>query len=225
MIGDEIYEKLKSKYELRLEDYIAPKLHDRSLFEFIVAVMLSQNTSDKNAWKAYNNLLNKLGSLTPENILKLNSRELAELIKTAGMHYQRSMRIRELAEVFLTSNPEQVLMEYIKRKDYENARQYLIDLPGVGYKTADVVLLMKYNIPTFPVDTHIMRITHRLGVVSKINYDSVRKFWMVNTSIELYLPLHLMLITHGRKTCKAKAPICSDCTIRGYCSMYLSGLK
>ncbi|MEM1595853.1 MAG: endonuclease III [Desulfurococcaceae archaeon] len=221
MIGDEIFEKLSRKYKLKDEEYIAPRLLNRDLFEFIVAVILSQNTSDYNAWRAFNNLLNALGSITPEKILNINEQKLAELIKIAGMQHQRSRKIIELATAFKSNNIEQLLIEQIRKGNYEEARRYLMDLPGIGSKTADVVLLMKYGVPTFPVDTHIMRITIRLGFVKNKNYEACRRFWMMNTSPDHYLHLHLLLITHGRRTCKARSPECLHCVIRDHCEWYL----
>ncbi|MEM0005117.1 MAG: endonuclease III [Desulfurococcaceae archaeon] len=221
MIGDVIHRKLSEIYELKIDEYIAPKLRDQGLFELLVAVMLSQNTSDENAWKAYGNIVSKVGSITPEKVLSISVDELAELIKPAGMQYQRSRKIRDLATVFKSINPEQVVLDLISRGDYEEARRYLMSLPGVGPKTADVILLMKYGAPSFPVDTHITRITLRMGFITKRNYESIRRFWMENTTPKHYLSLHLLLITHGRKTCKARKPTCSSCVIREHCAMYL----
>ena len=218
MIGNAIYERLRRRYSVRLEEFVAPRLRGVSLYEFIVAVMLSQNTSDENAWRAYVNLKKELGSVTPESVLKLSEGELAELIKPAGMQNQRAARIRELARAFLSTDVDAALKSLLSSGKLEEARSMLMEMPGVGPKTADVALLMYYGAPTFPVDTHIARITRRLGYVEKGNYEAVRKFWMENTSPELYLPLHLLLIAHGRETCKAGKPLCGNCVIRSFCA-------
>ncbi|MEM4869251.1 MAG: endonuclease III [Desulfurococcaceae archaeon] len=217
MIGDEIYENLSRIHKINIDDFVAPKLSSVPLFEFIVAVVLSQNTSDKNAWRAYANLKKKLQVITPQAVIEMGVDELSSSIRVAGMHKQRSLKLIELAKIFVERNIENALTNYVKSGRYDEARKLLIDLPGVGDKTADVVLLMRYGVPTFPVDTHIMRITLRLGFVNKKNYELVRSFWMKNTSPRYYLPLHLLLITHGRKTCRSRSPLCSECAIRRYC--------
>ncbi|MEL9908836.1 MAG: hypothetical protein QXP97_03575 [Desulfurococcus sp.] len=153
----------------------------------------------------------------PELVVSSSTEYVASLIKPAGMHYQRAVRIRKLAEIFLNRNVESELLGYIKAGLLDKARRVLTELPGVGEKTADVVLLMKYGVPTFPVDTHITRITLRMGFVSKRSYGAIRTFWMENTSPEYYKPLHLLLITHGRQTCKARKPSCTTCVIKKYC--------
>lgn len=217
LIGNTIYSELSKVYSIELEDFVAPRLNEVPLFEFIVAVMLSQNTSDENAWRAYSNLKSALREVKPELVASASTEYIASLIKPAGMHYQRASRLRKLAEIFLSYDVEGALLGYIKAELFDEARRFLTKLPGVGEKTADIVLLMKYGVPTFPVDTHITRITLRMGFVSKKNYEVIRAFWMKNTSPEYYKPLHLLLITHGRQTCKARKPNCTTCVIKKYC--------
>lgn len=216
-VGDEIFARLSEVYELEPEDFVAPRLTGVPLFEFVVAVVLSQNTSDENAWKAFTVLKSRLSSIEPESVLGIDTEELSEYIRVAGMHKQRARRIKELAMAFLEKRVEVVLSSYIERGEHEEARKFLLELPGIGTKTADVVLLMYYGVPTFPIDTHITRITLRLGFVNKKNYEEIRSFWMRNTSPINYLPLHLLLITHGRRVCKPRKPLCNNCVIAEYC--------
>jgi len=218
-IGDEVCKRLSQAYELDVENFIAPRLRGVPLFEFIVAVVLSQNTSDKNAWRAYENLKSKLGSITPEGILETGVKELAELIRVAGMQFERARKIRRLAEIFSSENVEKRVEEAISRGDHGSAREKLLSLPGVGLKTADVVFLMYYGIPVFPVDTHITRITKRLGFVESSNYERIKSFWMENTTPSNYLQLHLLLIEHGRRTCKARRPLCEKCNVIDLCKL------
>lgn len=220
MIGDEIYTKLSSIHILDIEEYVAPRLKEITLFEFVVAVMLTQNTNDKNAWRAYSNLKSKIGSLSPDNILITPPEEISSSIKTAGMYIQRTRRIIELAEIFRQRDVDREITGLLEKGLIEDARRILLELPGIGLKTADVVLLMYYGVPVFPVDTHITRITRRLGFVKRRNYMAIRDFWMKNTSPGLYLPLHLLLIRHGRKICRARNPACTICVISEYCSFY-----
>ena len=219
-VGEEIYRKLKEKYKINLDEFIAPRVKHKDLFEFIIGVLLSQNTSDKNAIRAYNNLLSNLGSVTPEKILMKKPEEIALLIKPAGTHFQRAKRIIELAKIFSDNEFVSKLVNRIKNSTVEEGRKILMSLPGVGEKTADIVLLMYFGKPVFPVDTHIRRVTKRLGYVKKNNYETISRWWMSQLEPRDYLIAHLLLITHGRKTFKARKPKCRECPIKDLCKYY-----
>jgi len=221
-VGEAILVLLRRRYgAIDPSKFIAQYVSGVGLFEFIVAVMLSQNTSDVNAIKAYIELKKLLrGSITPEKILERSVEEIADAIRSAGMQVQRALRIRELAEKFVQPGFAEELTSYVERESVENARRKLMELPGVGAKTADVVLLMYFNKPTFPVDTHIMRVTSRMGFVERQRYEDVRRFWMTVLKPEQYLEAHLLLITHGRETCRARKPLCGECVVSKYCRYY-----
>ncbi|MEM4717919.1 MAG: endonuclease III [Desulfurococcaceae archaeon] len=218
LLGDYVYTRLASRYVLNLEEFVAPRLKNISLFEFIVAVMLSQNTNDRNAWRAYDNLKKNIGEITPGRIESANLEEVAESIKIAGMYKNRALRIKELAQIFRLNDIDKHIRDHLMQNNIEKAREMLLEIPGVGYKTADVVLLMYYGVPVFPVDTHIMRVTIRMGFAKRKDYDSISRFWATNTSPSNYLKLHLLLITHGRETCKARKPRCTNCVLIDLCS-------
>ena len=100
----------------------------------------------------------------------------------------------------------------------EEARKTLMEFPGVGPKTADVVLLFSAKQPTIPVDTHVNRVSKRLGLApAKGDYEAVRKSLQTFYSPTDYLSVHLLLISHGRKTCKALHPLCKQCSVNKYC--------
>ncbi|MCY0868658.1 MAG: endonuclease III [Desulfurococcus sp.] len=191
-----------------------------SLFEVLVAVVLSQNTSDKNAVKALIRLREALGGkITPSALLSASLEVVEDSLKPAGMHRRRARVLKELAEYFSKPGFSEELTSRITREgSVEKARELLVKLPGVGYKTADVVLLRFFGKPVFPVDTHIARITNRLGFTSSRRYLDISRFWMENTSPSNYLDLHLYLITHGRRVCRARNPLCSKCVLRDICS-------
>jgi len=201
--------------------FIAQYVKGRGLFEFTLAVILSQNTSDLNAIKAYEKLRELTGGdITPDKVLNTPLDELIEALKPAGLQNIRAQRIIELARFFNNSELVERLVKELVELPVEDARLKLMDLPGVGRKTADVILLMYFNKPSFPVDTHITRITKRLGVVNRVDYEAIRRFWMENLNPGEYLEAHLLLITHGRLTCKARKPVCKQCVIRDYCNYY-----
>ncbi|WP_440059276.1 endonuclease III domain-containing protein [Thermogladius sp. 4427co] len=219
-ICEEIIGELSKQYSIRENEFVG--LMARSnLFELIIAVLLSQNTSDKNAIKAFTNLKNELGELTPEKILAANIEKLSELIKPAGLHLQRARNMVEIARRVIEYGGIRVFEEKIKNiMNLEESRNFLKNLPGVGDKTADVILLMYFNRPTFPVDTHIRRITQRLGLVGRGDYKSISRYWASCLPPELYLKAHLLLIIHGRRVCRARKPLCDSCPISKYCAYY-----
>ena len=205
-------------HSIDLDNFIVNYVRNKTLFEFLIAVLLSQNTNEKNAIKAYKNLKNLINNITPDNILKTELRKISEAIKPAGMYNERAKRFYEIAKLFKDKDFTSKLHNIIKNSDVEKARRFLTSIPGVGKKTADVILLMYFNKPTFPVDTHIARITYRLGFVDRKDYDAVRSFWMNFLRREDYLEVHLLLITHGRKICRSRNPLCSKCLLIKYCS-------
>jgi len=203
---------------LRLDEFIAPVVWRRggNLFEMAVAVVLSQNTSDRNAFKAYDQLKRRLGEITPEAVLQLSEDELAELIKPAGIYYIRAKNIRALAEAFIRHG---VTPEKLREMGPAEARKFLLSLPGIGEKTADVILV-NLGLPAFPVDTHIRRIAKRWNVGN--NYGEISRRFMEVVPPEKYLEMHLKLIQFGRDICTARAPKCHICPIGRKCPSYTS---
>jgi endonuclease-3 len=100
----------------------------------------------------------------------------------------------------------------------DEARKTLTEMPGVGPKTADVVLLFSANKPTVPVDTHVNRVAKRLGLApANGGYEEVRLSLQSLFDAKDYLAVHLLLIAHGRKYCKARQPLCPQCPVNAYC--------
>jgi len=218
-IGDVIKRILDEEYKIDENEFTIFRVNRTSLFEFLIGVILSQNTSDRNAMKAFENLREKLGRITPHGIIEAGAERVSEWIKPAGMHRIRSQVILELARIFSNEGFEKNLIELIGKSDTDSSRKILLEFPGIGDKTADVTLLMFFGKPVFPVDTHIRRITKRLGYVEGGRYVEISRFWATNTSPQNYLTLHLLLITHGRRVCRAVKPQCINCPLLEYCQL------
>jgi len=218
----EIVSQLRNKYSsVNRSDFVIGSVINKPLFDFIIAVILSQNTSDRNAIKAYNNLVKLFGSpLDPVKLLESESSVIINAIKPAGMYSKRYRWITDLAKLFVNKDFVENLVEYVKNNDVDDSRRKLLELPGIGYKTADVILLIYFNKPSFPVDTHIMRITKRLTSLRSLKYEDVRMFWMNNLEPSEYFEVHILLITHGREICRAKKPLCEKCVINKKCRYY-----
>ncbi len=217
-----LFEKLQKYYSnsIKAEDFIALKLlmENANPFEILIGILLSQNTSDRNAYKALMKLREKLGGgITPERILMTPTSEIVEAIKVAGLVNRRLRSIIEISK-YVYSNKE--FFTRLKGLETEDARRELLSLHGIGYKTADVFLLMVYKRPTFPIDTHVSRVLKRLGIVHiKMNYEDIRKSIqnIMNNDSETLFKFHLLLITHGRSICRARNPRCDICPIKENC--------
>ncbi len=169
-----------------------------------MATILSQNTSEKNAFAAWSNLVKALGEVTPSSVLRARER-LKELIRPAGLQEQKARAILEAAEKW----------ETLKKAIEEGKREELLKVKGIGKKTADVVL-MNFGHKTFPVDTHVKRVAKRLGWAEGKNYDEVSsKLAKMFEGKEL--EAHMYLILLGRRYCKAKKPLCETCPLKDLC--------
>ena len=215
----ELYRKLVRAYSPSAEEFVAWKLRleQSSPFEILVGIVLSQNTSDKNAFAAMERLRKLLGDVTPEAILRVGTSALEEAVRPAGMHRQRARTLVALAKFVYQHRG---WLEELRSMDVEEARRYLMRIPGIGPKTADVFLLMYLGKATFPVDTHIARISARLGIVRKgARYEEIRSRYLelLPRDPELLARLHVLLITHGRRVCRARNPRCNECPLRDLC--------
>jgi len=195
----------------------SPKVWSKGLtpFEVLVSVILSQATERKGNIRAFKNLKDKF-ELTPDSVAKADVEKLAECIKPAGLHNNKSAKIKEMSKIIVDEYGGN--LKNILDLPEEEARKKLMSLPGVGQKTADVVLNLVSNVPVFPIDTHIERIAKRIALVEiKTGYDGIKATFERLAPPEKRRSLHLALIEHGREFCKKINPKCSVCPIFDYC--------
>ncbi len=211
-----VVDVLSSYMNLKDEDFIAYYLCRRGYnpFEVLVAIVLSQNTRDELAMKAFNNLRSVLGVLNPQVILSQSPEVIEDAVRVAGMYRRRTLVIKELARVLINLDS----LDKLLTMSVEEVRDLLLSVDGIGYKTVDVFLLMCRGEPVFPVDTHIRRVLKRLGIIEEGDdyleiQGKVHKLLPPN----YYLKAHLILIAHGRTYCKAKKPLCNECPINDLC--------
>ncbi len=214
-LGKEILRRLQESLEFK-ENEFASLIANKSgnPFEVLVATIISQNTNDKNTIKAMNRLKSALGRVDPEKIEKLPIEKLEEIIRPAGLYRQKAKILKKIA-LFLKNGK---LNEILGMNDLEKARKELMKLPGIGPKTADVVLSLTSGKPTIAVDRHIARVSLRLGLVEKADYDHIRSALMSLFDPEDYLKAHLLLIKLGRIYCRPKNPKCDECPLRDLCN-------
>ena len=187
----------------------------RNPFETLIVTIISQNTADRNTAKAFENLSNRF-RITPETLADARLDQIEECLRVAGLYRNKAKTIRQLSGIIL--NEFQGRLEKVLSLPLQEARSTLLALPGVGPKTADVVLLFCGGKPTIPVDTHVYRVSKRLGLApDRGSYEVVRASLQEAYCPEDYAAVHLLLILHGREYCKAGVPRCRECPVNKLC--------
>jgi len=190
-------------------------------FETLVVTIISQNTSDTNSERAFENL-SKMFEITPRALSQAQTSKIEECLHIGGLYKSKARTIQAVSKIVLEKFGGS--LKPILSLPLAEARKTLMEMPGVGPKTADVVLLFSANQPTVPVDTHVNRVTKRLGLApASGDYETVRLSLQSLFEPKDYLTIHLLLIAHGRKYCKASKPHCYDCPLNNYCPSGSSG--
>jgi len=184
-------------------------------FRTLIRTVLSQATADKNTNRAFRRLSEKF-SITPKALAKADIEEVREAIKVAGLFRNKSRVIKNLSHTILEQFDGS--LEFIYSLPLEEARSKLISFPGIGTKTADIVLLFCAERPVIPIDTHVKRVSERLGLTPQnSNYEEIRGALQSLYQPQDYLPVHLLLISLGRTYCKARKPLCKPCPVTTLC--------
>jgi endonuclease-3 len=177
-------------------------------FTLLVAVILSAQATDISVNKATKKLFLYYDS--PEKMLELGIEELKNYTKTIGLYNTKSANIIALCQILVSKYNSQVPDKF----------EQLITLPGVGRKTANVVLNCCFNQPTIAVDTHVFRVSRRLGIAKENTPDKVESELSKEIPVKWLKHAHHWLILHGRYICKAKKPDCDRCKVAKYCEYY-----
>ena len=181
------------------------ELHHTNAYTLLVAVALSAQATDKGVNKATAGLFAIAD--TPERMLALGEQGLIEHIKTIGLFRNKAKNVIRLSEILVRDYGGQV----------PSSRAALQALPGVGRKTANVVLNMWWHLPAQAVDTHIFRVGNRTGICPGRDVEAVERAIEDHVPAEFQLHAHHWLILHGRYICTARKPRCADCLIRDLC--------
>jgi endonuclease-3 len=184
-------------------------------FETLIVTVISQNTADRNTARAFERLSNRF-EIKPEVLANAETSSIEDALKTAGLYRNKAKTIKQVSTIILEKFHGSV--QPILALPLEEARKPLIQMPGVGPKTADVVMLFSAKQPTIPVDTHVNRVSKRLGFApANGDYETVRKSLQSLYEQRDYLAVHLLLIAHGRRYCKARRPLCRQCPVNMHC--------
>ena len=185
-------------------------------FETLIATIISQNTADINTKRAFENL-SKQFEVTPEMLASAEIVKLEACLCVAGLYKSKAKAIKSVSKVIVERFHGS--LDPVLSLPLDEARKTLLELQGVGPKTADVVLLFSARKPNVPVDTHVNRVSKRLGFAPlDSNYEAVRLNLQEVFEPNDYLALHLLLISFGRTYCKARKPLCDICPVNSYCA-------
>ena len=212
-------------YELLIRTYGEPKNEpDYDPLGGLIGTILSQHTSDTNSSRAYKQLVSTFP--TWEDVRDAPTDKIVEAIKCGGLANIKSVRIQNVLHTLTVQQEERgetnTLAEYLfdelARRTTEEAWRYLRELPGVGPKTAACVLMFNLNRPAFPIDTHVHRVSKRLGLIgNRVSAEQAHDIFDEIVPPEWVYSLHINLIQHGRQICHAQRPECTRCPLFSEC--------
>jgi endonuclease III len=184
--------------------------HRAPIDELIVTV-LSQNTNDRNRDVAWGRLRERFP--TWDAVREAPVAEIEDAIRPGGLAPTKAVRIKHILEALGDDD-----LCWLEDAPLAEARDYLVDLPGVGRKTAACVLLFSFGRPEVPVDTHVYRVASRLGLIRQgASFDEAHDEMLRLVDPQDSYEIHVLLIRHGRRTCVARTPRCTDCPLRRMC--------
>jgi len=203
-------EEIKEVLNRLLKEFPDAKaeLNFSNSFELLIATILSAQCTDVQVNKTTSVLFKKLK--TPEDYLKLSEEELGKMIRSCGFYKTKSKNILATCRLLIEKFNGQV----------PNTLEDLMTLPGVGRKTANVVLSNAFDVPAIAVDTHVFRVSNRIGLANSDNVLDTEQDLMENIDREMWSKAHHLLIFHGRRICKARKPLCHICPVTDFCHYY-----
>ena len=184
----------------------------------LVSTILSQNTNDMNRDRAFNSLRERFP--TWEEVRDAPPEEVIEAIRTAGLANQKGPRIQGVLKEISDQRGE-INLDFLQELSPQETRDWLMQFKGVGPKTAAIVLQFSLGKPAFPVDTHIYRVSGRIGLrPPQMNADKAHDHLANLFPPETYYAAHLNIIRLGREICQARRPDCSICPLQKLCAYY-----
>ena len=181
----------------------------------LVQTILSQNTSDVNSHRAYTSLIELFHSW--HAIAEAPPGQVAAAIRSGGLADAKAKYIKSALQALEMETGDFNLL-FLKGMTIKDAREWLMRLPGVGMKTASCVLLFSLGMPAFPVDTHVYRVSRRLDLIDlKTNVNAAHTDLEAMVKPADVYRAHVLLIEHGRRTCKAQRPACNRCALKSIC--------
>lgn len=211
-IAQAVHQRLLEAYGQPLWRQRLPPLDE------LVSTILSQNTNDDNRDRAFAALQSAFPNW--EAVRDADSQDVIDAIRTAGLANQKGPRIQAVLRQ-ITEQRGKLDLEFLRDKPPDEVRSWLLSFKGVGPKTAAIVMQFALDMPAFPVDTHIHRVTQRLGLCpAGTSAEKAHKILADVFPPETYYAAHLNIIRHGREVCKARRPECDRCVLTDLCDYY-----
>ena len=181
----------------------------------VVFTILSQHTSDINSARAFQLLMERFGTL--EAVANTDVKSIEEAISPGGLAKVKAPRIKQVLNMILDLNGS-LDLSFLREMPLKEAREWLRQLPGIGPKSAGIILSFSLGFPAMAIDTHIYRVCQRLGLIGpKTNVDKAHEILESAVEPEQVHPFHVGFITHGRQVCKAQRPMCGRCVVSVNC--------
>jgi endonuclease-3 len=217
--GSSLEAKTRTVHQRLLEVYGQPEWrpHLDPISE-VVSTILSQNTSDVNRDRGFERLRARFA--TWEEVRDGPVEAIGDAIRPSGLAQQKAPRIKGALQ-FITQERGELSLDFLKEMPVEEAKAWLTQIKGIGPKTAAIILLFSLGMPAFPVDTHVHRVTGRLGIIGpKVSAEKAHVLLEDLVPPEWYYPFHLNVIRHGREICHARNPKCEICPLQDSCDYY-----
>ena len=211
-------EKARIVYDRLLEHWGLPDWNTLPAIDELVNTILSQNTNVRNRDIAFAKLKETFPNW--DAVRDAPAENVIECIRTAGLANQKGPRIQKVLKAVSAAAPDYDL-SFLKEKSPDEAKAWLTSFEGVGLKTASIVMVFSLGMPAFPVDTHIYRITGRLGLrPEKMDINQTHMLMLELFDPEVYGSAHVNLILLGRRLCDARKPKCAECFLTDVCDYY-----
>ena len=182
----------------------------------LVFTILSQHTADRNSERAFRSLMQQFGSL--ESVAEAAVADIEAAIAGGGLAKVKAPRIKTVLNRIQELNGGSLDLSFLGEMPMDEARVWLRQLPGIGPKSAGIILSFSLGMPAMAVDTHIYRVSQRLGFIGpKVNADKSHEILEAAMPPDDVYPFHAALITHGRQVCKAQRPLCGACVVNYGC--------
>ena len=182
----------------------------------MVFTILSQHTSDINSSRAYNRLMERFGTL--ESVARADIDAIEEAIAPGGLAKIKAPRIKEVLGRVLELNGGSLDLSFLREMPLADAKAWLKQLPGIGPKSAGIVLNFSLGMPAMAIDTHIFRVCQRLRAIdAKTGADKAHDVMEAKVPPDEVFNFHVAFITHGRRVCKAQRPLCAECVVGDMC--------
>ena len=202
--------------EMMTEQY-GPFTHEARLppTDEMVFTILSQHTSDINSSRAYRRLMETFSTL--DDVASANVLEIEKAIAPGGLAKVKAPRIKEVLNKILELNGT-LDLSFLREMPLKDAKAWLRQLPGIGPKSAGIVLSFSLGMPAMAIDTHIYRVSQRLGIIGpKVSVDKAHEILEEKVKPEEVFNFHVSYINHGRQVCKALRPLCPECVVGEFC--------